>query len=93
MSVFLPFSFSSPGTDSGGITHPVQDVGAGYLPLTGGVEDAPRVIRRRLNRKTPPHVLGIREASPPPMRRKWPSLLGPLMGNQESDYFPRVGVG
>ena len=93
MTVFPPFSFSLPGIDLGGITHPVQDMGVGYLPLPGGVEDGPRDIRRRLSRKTPHHVLGFREASPPPKRRKWPSLPGPLKGNQESGYFPRVGVG
>ena len=68
-------------------------MGIGYLPLPGGVEDRPRDIRRRLGRKTPVHVLGLREASPPLKRRKWSSLPGPFLGNQESDYLPRVGVG
>ena len=90
---FPPSTFSSPDIDSGGIVHPLGNLEAGDLPLSGGVEDTPRVIRRSLSRKTPPHELGIREASPPPKRRKWLSLPGPFMGNQESSYFPRVGVG
>ena len=84
MTVFPPVSFSPPGTDSGGITHPVQDVRAGYLPLPGGVEDAPRGIRRRLNRTTSPHVLGLREASRLRSEGNGRPFLGPFWVTRKS---------
>ena len=65
----------------------------GDLLLPGGVDDAPRVVRMRLTGKMPPVHMRVREASPPPKRRKRLSLPGPSVGCQENSYFPRVGVG
>ena len=69
----------------------VGDVGHHSLPEE--VNDGPKVVRRRIRGVTPVHEVVGREASPPPKRRKWLSLPGPLRGFQESSYFPRVGVG
>ena len=61
--------------------------------LLGRVDDAPRLMRRRLTGNTPTHAAQGLEASPPPKRRKWLYLPWPSRGSQESSYFPRVGEG
>ena len=74
-----PFYFVPPISTGDGIIRPMHGCVKRDLPLPGGVDDAPRVMRRRITGKTPIHV-GITEASPPPKRREWLSLLGPSRG-------------
>ena len=64
-----------------------------HLPLPEGVDDARGVVRRRLNRKPPVHHIGGRVTRPPPKRRKWLHLPGPLRSDQEVSHIPRVRVG
>ena len=72
---------------------PVMHREVGHLSLPEEVKDEPRSVRRRIRCKMPLHAVVGRGASPPPKRRKWLSLPGPVEGYQESSYFPRVGVG
>ena len=89
----LPLFYFSPPfrSDDGGL-HAQRDCVRGDLSLPGGVDDAPRGVRRRISRKTSTHD-GVLESGPAPKRRKRLSLPGPTSGCHESSYFPRVGVG
>ena len=83
---------SLPSVVDGDAVHPKRSfVVEGDLPLLGGVDDAPRVVRRRLTHKTPIHER-TGEASPPP-KKEMAVPLGPSLGCQENIYFPRVGAG
>ena len=62
-------------------------------PLPEGVNDTPRAIRKRLTSKTHPSYIRLREASPPPKRRKGSFFPGRSRGFQEGDLFPRIGMG
>ena len=72
-------------------SYPKRVFTEGDLPLPGGVEDVPRVVRRRLTRKTPIHER-TGEASPPLKRRKWLSLPGPSKGCQKSSSSSWSGL-
>ena len=56
-------------------------------PLPEGVNDTPRAIRKRLTSKTHPSYIRLREASPPPKRRKGSFFPGRSRGFQEGDLF------
>ena len=64
-----------------------------HHPLPDGVNDTPRAIRKRLTSKTHPSYIRLREASPPPKRRKGSFFPGRSRGFQEGDLFPRIGMG
>ena len=68
------------GPPSGSVHPPEMHGDMGHHSLPEEVNDEPRVMRRRIRGKTPLHVVVGRGASPPPKRRKWLSLPGPVGG-------------
>ena len=63
--------------------------GVGGLPLPAGVDDTPRVMRRRLRKKTPINEVGEKWASPPPRTKEIVVFFLDLQeGRQEGQLFP-----
>ena len=90
---FHPWSLGS-GECYGQLSHLLtQDGELGHHSRPEEENDRPKVVRWRIRGKTPFHVVWEEWATPTPKRRKWLSLPGPSRGFQDSNHFPRVGVG